>query len=244
MIQNAMDEKVFAWHPDGAVSKQSRLASFMKLCGLDSYDAFYQYSINNIPRFTSQVLDFLNIQFDKAYSQILDLSAGLPWAHWCIGGSLNISRSCLDQHIDSPRAAAPAIIWEGEEGASRILTYAELFEMVENCAAGLRALGLGHSDAIGLHLPMMPETVAALLAVARIGAVASPLFSGYGPAAIESRLRDVGAKALFTCDAFPRHGAAIPAYATAAKAVEKCPETIKTIIVVDHAGNKVSRQAF
>jgi acetyl-CoA synthetase len=127
MIQNAMDEKVFAWHPDGAVSKQSRLASFMKLCGLDSYDAFYQYSINNIPRFTSQVLDFLNIQFDKAYSQILDLSAGLPWAHWCIGGSLNISRSCLDQHIDSPRAAAPAIIWEGEEGASRILTYAELF---------------------------------------------------------------------------------------------------------------------
>ena len=116
--------------------------------------------------------------------------------------------------------------------------------MVENCAAGLRALGLGYSDAIGLHLPMMPETVAALLAVARIGAVASPLFSGYGPAAIESRLRDVGAKALFTCDAFPRHGAAIPAYATAAKAVEKCPETIKTIIVVDHAGNKVSRQAF
>jgi len=124
MIRNAMDEKVFAWQPDGAVSKQSRLARFMKLCGVDSYDAFYQYSINNIPRFTSQVLDFLNIQFDKAYSQILDLSAGLPWAHWCIGGSLNISRSCLDQHIDSPRAAAPAIIWEGEEGFfSRICGY-------------------------------------------------------------------------------------------------------------------------
>jgi acetyl-CoA synthetase len=239
MAQDAIDTQNFAWKPDNdALEQSTRLASFIEFCGVDSYDALYRRSIDNIPWFTEQVLKFLDIRFDKPYERILDLSRGLPWPQWCVGGTLNISRSCLDRHIDTPQMDALAVLWEGEERSSRTLTYAELFEMVGNCSAGLRASGLGRGDAIGIHLPMMPETVAVLLAIARIGAIAVPLFSGFGPTAIESRLRDVGARALFTCDSFPRRGVAISAYAIAAAAADKCPEMAK-VIVVQRMGIKI-----
>ncbi|HZN10996.1 MAG TPA: AMP-binding protein, partial [Blastocatellia bacterium] len=144
---------------------------------------------------------------------------GIEWPRWCVGGALNITRSCL-RHP----AGTPAVIWEGEEGETRRLSYGELAAEVERCAAGMRACGLGGGDAVGIHLPMMPETVVALLAIGRVGAIAVPLFSGYGPAAVGSRLRDVGAKALFTCDAFPRRGRPVPAKQTADEAAADCPE--------------------
>lgn len=231
MPYNADIAQNFAWKPDGAVIARSQLARFIEFCGTGSYSTLYHRSIEDISWFTEQVLKFLDIRFDRTYEQILDLSRGLPWAQWCVGGMLNISRSCLDRHIDTPQKDLHAILWEGEEGASRAVTYSELFETVGNCAAGLRSLNIGRGDAVGLHLPMMPETVAALLALARIGAIAVPLFSGFGPAAIEARLRDVGAKALLTCDAFPRRGTQVPSYRTAAKALGRCPDTTKLIVV-------------
>jgi acetyl-CoA synthetase len=136
------------------------------------------------------------------------------------------------------RAAAPAVLWEGEEGARRALSYAGLAAEVEACAAGLRSLGLRRGDAVGLHLPMVPETVVALLAVGRIGGVAVPVFSGYGPAAIATRLRDVGARALVTCDAFPRRGAPVAAKAVADEAVAGSPE-VRHLIVVRRLGASV-----
>ena len=231
MLQTAFDTERVAWRPDEATRVRSRLGSFLQFCGLDSCEALHQRSIRDVAWFTERVLQFLEIQFDRPYDQVLDLSQGFPWARWCVGGRLNITRSCLDRHLQTPRSAAPAVVWEGEEGTSRSLTYAELFVTVERCAAGLRALGLRRGDPIGLYLPMMPETAAALLAIGRIGAIAVPLFSGYGPAAIETRLRDVGAKALFACDAFPRRGVPIPAHAMAIEAVERCPQVSKVIIV-------------
>ncbi|HEX5080731.1 MAG TPA: AMP-binding protein, partial [Blastocatellia bacterium] len=109
--------------------------------------------------------------------------------------------------------------------------YADLLNEVERCAAGLRACGYGPGDAIGLHLPMVPETVIALLAINRIGGIAVPLFSGYGATAISSRLRDVNAKALFTCDAFPRRGKPVNAKQVADEAVADCPSITRIIVV-------------
>jgi acetyl-CoA synthetase len=231
MAYDAINTQNFAWEPDSATLARSRLASFIEFCGVDSYGSLYQRSIEDIPWFAGQVLKFLDIRFDRPYQQVLDLSSGFPWARWCIGGGLNITRSCLDRHLSTQHSAAPALIWEGEEGAARILSYRDLAGIVDRCAAGLRALNIGRGDAVGLHLPMMPETVAALLALARIGAIAVPLFSGFGPAAIEARLCDVGAKALFTCDAFPRRGIEVPSYMAATKAVERCRDTVKVIVV-------------
>jgi acetyl-CoA synthetase len=189
-----------------------------------SFEDMYRYSVDDIGGFTEQVIRFLNIQFHRPYERILDLSRGIQWPEWCVGGGLNISTTCLDLHPPDRLA----VIWEGEEGITRQLTYRELKQQVESCAAGLRRLGVRRGDAVAIHLPMMPETVVSLLAVARIGAVSVPLFSGYGPAAIESRVRDVGAKVIITCDAFPRRGVRM-------KARENCPP-VEHLIVVPRMG--------
>jgi acetyl-CoA synthetase len=219
------------WYPDPIHRNRARLNSFLQLCGMDSLPSLHRQSSRNVVWFTERVLEFLEIRFDRPYKSILDLSRGIPWAQWCVGGGLNITRNCLDRHLQSPRASELAIIWEGEEGRTKTLSYAELFTSVEKCAAGLRALGVRRSDTVGIHLPMIPETVVALLALARVGAIAVPLFSGYGPAALETRLRDVGAKILFACDAFPHRGATIKSWSVAAEAADRYPQLSRLIAV-------------
>ncbi len=231
MAGKATTDTAIAWRPDAGTRTRARLARFISYCGLDSLQELQRRSTEDVAWFTRRVLDFLDVRFDRPYDRVLDLSRGIQWPRWCVGGGLNITHSCLDRHLGTASAANPAVIWEGEEGESRTWTYAELHETVERCAAGLRTIGLCRGDRIGIHLPMMPEAAAALLAAARIGAVAVPLFSGYGPAAIEARLRDVGARALITCDGFPRHGAVVHAKATADEAVERCGELSKVIVV-------------
>src|SRR5262249_5925326 len=140
---------------------------------------------------------------------------------WCVDGGLNISTQCLDRHLKTA-GSRPALIWEGEESATRSLSYAQLHAEVARCASALRAARVGPRDTIGIHLPMVPETVIVLLAAAHIGPIAMPLFSGFGAAAIETRLQDVGARLLFTCDAFPRRGRAVPAKPVADQALLRC----------------------
>src|SRR5258705_1322733 len=218
-----------AWRPDEAPRARARLTQFISFCGLDSFDQMYRRSVADVSWFTARLLEFLRIPFDPPYTKVVDLSRGMAWPRWCVGGGLNIT-NCLDAQVKT-RADQPAIIWEGEEGATRSLTYAELSRDVGRCAAGLRLLGLGTGDAIGIYLPMVPETAVALLAIGRIGAIAVPLFSGYGPQAIETRLNDVKAKALFVCDGFFRRGKLVPALAAAEEALARCP-TVKQVIVV------------
>ncbi|MEP7341980.1 MAG: AMP-binding protein [Acidobacteriota bacterium] len=221
-----------AWTPSEEVIAQAQLTRFLRFSGLGTFDELQRRSTEDVAWFTEQLLAFLDVQFDKPYSQILDLSRGIEWPRWCVGGQLNITKSCLDRWADNDATAHQfAVIWEGEEGETRTLSYQELLDEVSICAAGLRACGLQKGDAVGLHLPMVPETVIALLAINRIGAIAVPLFSGYGATAIESRLRDVGAKALFTCDSFPRRGKNVAAKQVADEAVANLPEIIRVFVV-------------
>ncbi|MCI0525180.1 MAG: AMP-binding protein [Acidobacteria bacterium] len=231
MAEGIVTDNQIAWRPTEDVIARAQLTRFIAFCGLATFDELYQRSITDIAWFTDRVLRFLDIQFDKPYEQVVDLSRGAQWPRWCVGGELNIVKSCLDRWEDSVVADQPAVIWEGEEGETRELNYSDLLVEVERCAAGLRACGFGKGDAIGLHLPMVPETVVALLAINRIGGIAVPLFSGYGPSAIASRLRDVNAKALFTCDAFPRRGKPVNAKIVADEAVAECPEIARVIVV-------------
>ncbi len=222
----------FAWQPDDATIARAQLSRFMAFCGCDSFDDLYQRSIRDVAWFTERLLHFLDLQFDQPYTQIVDLSHGLQFPRWCVGAKLNITKSCLDRWAeDETTATTPAVIWEGEEGASLTLNYSELRGEVERCAAGLRACGLQKGDAIGIHLPMSVETVIALLAINRIGAVAVPLFSGYGATAIAARLKDVGAKALFTCDGFPRRGKVVAIKKVADEAVAECPSILRVFVV-------------
>jgi acetyl-CoA synthetase len=226
------NDNAIAWRPTDELIERAQLSRFISFCGLTTFDQVYQRSIDDIAWFTTQLLRFLEIQFDKPYRNIVELSRGIQWPRWCEDAELNIVKNCLDRWVEDEKTSQlPALIWEGEEGETRTLTYQDLWDETCLCAAGLRACGLRKGDAVGILLPMVPETVIALLAVNRIGAVAVPLFSGYGPAAIESRLRDAGARALFTSDSFPRRGKDVAAKLTADEAVSQLPQIIRVIVV-------------
>ena len=107
---------------------------------------------------------------------------------WCGGGKLNIAHNCVDKWNSNPETRhQPAVVWEGEEGQTRTLTYKELSAETNRCANALRSLGLTKGDVIGIFMPMTPEIVIALLAIAKIGGIILPLFSGYGVSAVVSR---------------------------------------------------------
>lgn len=232
MTASIRNDNEVAWVPDAETISRARLQRFIEFCGLDSFAVLQRRSTADIAWFTERLLDFLDIRFDQRWDEVVDLSRGIEWPRWCVGGQLNITKSCLDKWIDDEaQAYMPALIWEGEEGQSRRLSYQELWDEVGLCAAGLRACGLGKGDAIGIHLPMVPETLVSLLAINRIGAIAVPLFSGYGPAAIEARLRDVGARALFTCDSFPRRGRSVNAKLVADEALAGLEGLVRVFVV-------------
>jgi acetyl-CoA synthetase len=164
---------------------------------------------------------------------------------------MNIVHNLLDKYILAiPTGGQPAsegtasrlaLIWEGEEAASRSLTYLELYEQVNKAANGLRALGLGKGDVIGLYMPMTPEIVIALLAIAKIGGIILPLFSGYGAGAIISRLVDASAKAIFTADGAFRRGKAVEMKTIADEAATQIP-TLRSMIVLRRTNQAVLMQ--
>jgi acetyl-CoA synthetase len=228
---NLLENQPIAWTPTADVIERAQLTSFMRQIKVTTFDELYKFSIENVEEFTAEVLKFLDIKFNPPYEKLLNLSDGAPFPKWCAGGGLNIVSHCVDRWQADEMRDQPAVIWEGEEGAVREITYAKLKKEVDYCAAGFRLKGLGRGDAIAIHLPMITETVISLLAIARIGAIAIPVFSGYGVSAIESRLNAVGAKALITCDWFPRRGKEVDAFSVAKQAVEGSP-TVKHFFVV------------
>ncbi len=229
--QNLLEHQPIAWTPTDESIERARLTKFMRQVGVNSFDELYRYSIENVEAFTAEVVQFLDIKFDPPYKKLLDTSNGIEFPNWCAGAGLNITETCLDRWQTDEMKDQPAIIWEGEEGEVREVSYVELLEEVEICAAGLRVNGLSKGDAIGIHLPMMIETIIALLAIGRIGAIAVPVFSGYGIDAIASRMNAVKAKALFTCDGFPRRGKEFKAFEVAEQAVKHCPNIEKIFVV-------------
>ena len=227
------------WRPTPDTIERSRLTHFMRQHGIGSWDELMARSTSDVAWFTDAVLDYLDIRFRVPWSQVVDLSDGIEWPHWCVGGRMNIVDNCVDKWAADPATRdRPALVWEGEEGATQALTYGDLAAEVNRCANALRALGLGAGDAIGLFMPMTPEIVIALLAVAKIGGVILPLFSGYGAGAVATRLADAGAKALFTADGFFRRGAVVPLKPVADEAAAAVP-SVEHLIVLRRAGNEV-----
>ena len=219
-----------AWQPNPEWIAQSNLQRFMDRHGIGSYDALLRRAAEDISWFWDAVMEDLDIRFAHPYSQIVDLEAGAPFAKWCVGGQMNIIHNCLDKWQATETAAEPALIWEGEEGQCATLTYAQLHQEVCRCANALRSLGIGRGDAVGLYMPMIPELAVAFLAVVKIGGIVLPLFSGYGPSAISSRLNDADAKAVFTADGFLRRGKAVAMKATLDRALSDVPSVQHVIV--------------
>ncbi|PYK09514.1 MAG: AMP-dependent synthetase [Verrucomicrobia bacterium] len=200
-------------------------------------------STTDIAWFWETVLRDLDIQFYKPYSRVVDLSEGKPWARWCVGGEMNIVHNMLDKYDGTETDNSLAIKSETEDGTMRRLTYKELRNQTDTMAAALRSLGLGRGDAIGVFMPMVPEIVVAMLAIIKIGGIFLPLFSGFGAAAIISRLNDAEAKALFTADGTHRRGKICSIKAITDEAGSHIP-TLKHVIVLESMANGSSMTDF
>lgn len=236
------DPAAYVWLPPAETLERANLTRFMRRHQLTSFDQLQQQSVEDVGWFTAALLEFLGIEFSQPYKQILDLSEGIAWPHWCVGGRLNIIHNCLDRYLGSETSQQPALLWEGEEGQVRELSYQELAAEVGKAANALRSLGVGPGDGVGLYMPLTPEEVIALLAVGRIGAIALPLFSGYGAAAVASRLQDARAKALITADGFFRNGSLVEMKPTVEAALERL-DGLEHVIVLRRAGNQIPMTA-
>ncbi|GGH43338.1 acetate--CoA ligase [Microbacterium album] len=183
------------------------------------------------------------LHWHKPFTQVLDWSMP-PFAKWYADGELNVAYNCLDRHVEAGHGDRVALLWEGEPGDDRRITYAELTDEVKRLANVLTDLGIGPGDRVAIYLPMIPETVAAMLAVARLGAIHSVIFGGFSADSLRSRIDDAGAKLVITADGGWRKGKVSPLKPAVDQALGErnglgVQETVEHVLVVRRGGNEV-----
>jgi acetyl-CoA synthetase len=225
------------WEPSPEVISRSRLQRFMDQHGVSDFRQLLARAAQDQEWFWSAVVEDLQVVFRQPYQRVVDTAAGVAWARWFPGATMNIVDSCLTRHLEHGNDR-PALVWEGEPGDVARLSYRELDQHSARFASALRSLGVEAGDRVGVFLPMCPETAIALLACARIGAVFIPLFSGYGAQAVASRLNDGDAKVLICADGFYRRGSLVPMKEVADEAVALCA-SVRAVVVHRRVGREV-----
>jgi acetyl-CoA synthetase len=232
-----------AWEPTPDYVERANVTRLMRAHGIDSIGELRARSVADIAWYWDAAVKDLDIRFATPYTDVVDLSDGAPWARWFVDGRINIATACVDRWAQDPeRAGATALIAEAEDGDVRSLTYSELAAEVDRLAAALRADGIGPGDGVGVFMPMVAEAVIAAYAIAKLGAIYLPIFSGFAPGAIASRLQDAEARAVITADGTWRrgkHGAMKPA---CDEAVEMCP-TVRRVVMLERLGIDVPMRA-
>ncbi|WP_424446387.1 acetate--CoA ligase [Microbacterium sp. CH-015] len=184
-----------------------------------------------------------SLHWHTPFTEVLDWS-NPPFAQWFADGELNVAYNCLDRHVEAGNGDRVALLWEGEPGDERRITYAELTDEVKRAANVLEGLGVGHGDRVAIYMPMIPEAVAAMLAVARIGAIHSVIFGGFSADSLRSRIDDAGAKVVITADGGYRKGRVSPLKPAVDQALGDrgagVQETVEHVLVVRRTGNEVS----
>ena len=221
------------WRPDSTTVEQANLTRFMRALDVDSFEALNARASQDPAWFHDQLIRFLDYRFERPYEQVLDLGEGKPFAHWCVGGETNVVTNCLDRRRSTDAYGQTALVWEGEDGAVTTWRFADLDRETSRLAWGLRSLGIGRGDVVGMYLPNLPHAAAAMLAVAKIGAIVLPMFSGFGADAITQRLIDGRAVAVITVDASLRRGKPVGAKAVVDEALAQCP-AVRHVVVLNH----------
>ena len=228
-----------AWRPSEAYLDKSRLLRFMRRHDIAEYADLLARADADPAWFWGAVSDDLGLVWQRPYTQVMDTSRGIPWTTWFTGGHFNYVSSALDKHVAAGAGERAAVIWEGEDGAVRRLSYRELTALTNRAANALKALGVGKGDRVAIYMPMIPETVAATLACGRIGAIYMPVFSGYGVEAVATRLQDAGAKVIVTADGYYRRGKVVRMKDIADAAAAESP-SVEKLLVVRRAGEDVA----
>jgi acetyl-CoA synthetase len=203
---------------------------------LEQYKELYQQSIQDPEGFWSKQATEL-LLWQKKWDTVLKWET--PFAQWFVGGKLNVSENCLDRHLNGPRRNKAAIIWEGEPGEVRTLTYQQLHREVCKFANVLKRNHVQKGDRVIIYVPMCPEAAIAMLACARIGAVHSVVFGGFSSAAIKDRLNDSQAKVVITADGGYRRGAIVQLKKNVDEAL-KDDTQVEKVIVFRRANNEIS----
>jgi acetyl-CoA synthetase len=229
-----------AWEPSTDVVARANVTRMMRRHDIGSIDELRLWAVSDVARFWDAVVADLEIPFSTPYDEVLDTSAGVPWARWFAGGRVNVSEAC----VDVPARRHPgrlAVVAESEDGSVATLTYAELAREIAGAAAALRAIGVRPGDRLAVFLPPCAEAVVAAYAVARVGAIYVPLFSGFGAGAVRARLTGAGVRVVITGDGVVRRGSARPLKPVLDEALEQCPD-VEHVLVVDRLGLDVARR--
>ncbi len=209
----------FIWSPDQGDIETANVTRLMHAHGIDTLRELTARSVDDVEWFWNAVVSDLDIEFSTPYEQVIDLSRGPEWATWFVGGRTNVARQCVDRWAERD-ADAVAVVWESEDGDVREASFADLREMTDAIARTLLQLGVASGDTVALFLPMAIETVAALMACSKIGAIWVPIFSGFGPDAVATRIVDAGCEVVITANASLRKGAVVPMKPVADRAAE------------------------
>lgn len=231
-----------AWTPPAEVRDRSRLLSAMARWGFQASASgvaeLNARAVADPEWFWREALAELGVEFTAPFERVLDESAGKPFPRWFAGGRVNVAHLAALRHADGPLADKHAVVYEGDAGQLRTLTFAELAREVRWFAAHLTRLGVRKGDRVVLFMPVVPESAVAFLAIAMTGAVAVPTFSGYAPDALATRLQDAGARVLITADGTTRRGGTVELKRTADAALELASE-VEVVIVVRHLSTDV-----
>ncbi len=226
----------YAWEPTPDRIAEANVTRLMRKAGAATIDELRRQSVADIDAFWDLVVRDLEIPFDRPYAQVRDSTGGVEWTTWFVDGRLNVATACVDRwRADPSMADAPAVLHEDESGHRGALSYRELGEAVDRAAAGLRARGVGKGDAVAVFLPMIPEAVIAAYAIAKVGALYVPLFSGFAANAIASRVDDAQARVVVTTDWSWRRGTQAPMKPALDAALSRCP-SVETVVVVERDG--------
>jgi acetyl-CoA synthetase len=201
---------------------------------LDQYEDLYRQAESDPEKFWADVASELH--WFRAWDKVLEWE--IPWAKWFVGGQINISYNCLDRHLATWRRNKAAIIWEGEPGETRTLTYQQLHSEVSKFANILKSLGIKKGDRVAIYMGMVPELPIAMLACARIGATHSVVFGGFSATALVDRINDAQANCVITQDGAYRRGSEIKLKAAVDEALDLCP-TVNSVVVYKRTGTEV-----
>ncbi len=211
------------WEPSPAYIEQTNVWRFMRRLGFTDREAFLRFSREEPERFWDETMREMGVAWFTPYERVLDASRGPEWTQWFLGGRLNIAHNCLDRWADTPERVA--CIAESENGAIRSITFADLQADANRVANGLRRRGLAPGDRVALCMPMVPEILAILYGCWKAGLTVVPIFAGFGPCAIATRLEDSGARVVFTAEHLERRGKCLPL-------AGKIPRTVEHTIAV------------
>ncbi|MCU1643048.1 MAG: acs [Nocardia sp.] len=224
----------YTWMPTEDYIENANVTRLARTNGLASLPELRARSVADVRWYWDAVVHDLGLPFREPYREVLDISHGVEYPDWFVGGRINIVDGCLQRWLTDPVSAQrTAVVHETEDGATRTLTYRELAAEVEQAAAGLRAIGVHKGDAVALYLPMIPEAVVALYAIAYLGAVVVPLFSGFAANAIASRIQDAEAEVVIVADGTVRRGKKLAMKPFLDEALKSCP-AVRHVVVVDN----------